>query len=187
MRHEFDEDMKIAPDDISKMLKAQNSAADDNIDLFIRQRSLGNIERAKRLGRYYVEDLLDCVWTKPPSAIKQDVFELQLKLLFCYAVHRVVEDYSPNALLSNSAISSFYEHLEDAAPELFSEIANNAAFTIYIYLHRGKEESTQTIGKSFAKLCGAAQDEDSEVLGEGAYLRYLSGCVQRMMEIGYVM
>lgn len=182
----FDEDIKIAPRDISELLKVQAAVSDDNIDLFIRQRSLGNIERAKRLGRLYVEDLLDCVWTKPPTVLSHDVFELQLELLFCYAVHRVMEDHSPNTLLSNTALSSFYEGLEDAAPELFEEISSNAAFTVYIYLHRGNEESTEAIGKAFAKLCGAAEDEDCAALGEGAYLRYLSGCVQRIIEVGYI-
>ena len=186
-QHEFDEDIKIAPAGFSKLSKKQSVQTDDSIDLFIRQRSLGNVERAKNLGKHYVEDLLDCLWTKPPVMVDSDSFELQLKLLFCYAVHRAVEDYSPNTVLAHSTIASFYETLEDAAPELFDAIANNPAFTMYLYLHRGKEESTQTVGKSFAKLCDVPEDEDCAALGEGAYLRYLSGCVQRMLDVGYQM
>ncbi|MEG1774331.1 MAG: hypothetical protein RR320_05710, partial [Oscillospiraceae bacterium] len=120
-RHE-DEDIKIAPEDLSKLFHKENPVADDTIDLFIRQRSLGNTDRARTLGARYVEDLLDCVWTKPPAGIEPQRFELQLRLLFAYAVHRIVEDYSPNPIVAHAALSSFYEQLEEADPVAFGAI-----------------------------------------------------------------
>lgn len=187
MRGRFDdEDVKIAPEDLSKLFEKENPVADDNIDLFIRQRGNGNTERARALGGRFVEDLLDCVWTKPPETVEPALFELEMRLLFAYAIHRIIEDYSPNSIVAHTALSSVYERLEDADPGLFSAINDNPAFSLYLYLHRSGEENTQNVGLLFAELCGKAGDTDCAAIGEGAYARFLSACAQKMLSAGYV-
>ncbi len=181
-----DDDIKIAPEDLSKLFERGNPVADDNIDLFLRQRSNGNTARARTLGEQYVSDLIDCVWTRAPEDVAPVCFELQLKLLFAYVVHRIVEDYSPNHIVANAALGSFYEHLEEADPKIFEEINDNAAFSLYLYLHRSGEEKASEIGKTFAGLCDAGADSDCEAIGESAYARFLGGCAQRMLSAGYL-
>lgn len=181
-----DDDVKIAPTDFSAMLQKKNPVADDNIDLFLRQRANKNTLRARILGKQYVADLLDCAWTRPPQDIDQDLFDLQLKLLFAYAVHRIVEDHSPNHIVANTVLGSFYEALEEADAPLFGQINDNAAFSLYIYLHRSGEECAQSIGKTFAGLCHAIESADCAVLGESAYARFFGGCAQRMLAAGFV-
>ncbi|MEG2175094.1 MAG: hypothetical protein RR135_06390 [Oscillospiraceae bacterium] len=180
-----DDDIKIAPDDLSQLFKVENPVADDNIDLFIRQRGLGNTEKARALGMRFVEELLDCVWTKPPEGVDATTFDLQLKLLFAYAVHRIVEDYSPNSIVAQGTLSSFYEQLEADDRELYRAVNNCPAFSLYLYLHRSGEECAETVGKVFAKLCGMPDNADCAMLGEGGYARFYSACAQQMLTAGY--
>lgn len=49
--HYNDDDVKIAPEDLSKLFDRGNPVADDNIDLFLRQRSNGNTARAPEARR----------------------------------------------------------------------------------------------------------------------------------------
>lgn len=181
-----DDDVKIAPEDLSKLFTSENPIADDNIDLFMHQRANGNTARAHELGMHYVEDLIDCVWTRPPEDVKSEDFELQLKLLFSYAVHRIIEDHSPNHIIANAALASFYEHLEDADLHLYEEINDNAAFSLYIYLHRSGDECAESVGKTFSKLCNAGEDSDCVIIGESAYARFFGACSQRMLNAGFV-
>ena len=181
-----DDDIKIAPEDLSKLFTKENPQADDNIDLLMRQRSNGNTARAKLLGKQYTADLIDCVWTKAPQDVDASAFELQLKLLFAYVVHRIISDYSPNAIIENSVLSSFFENLEDADPQLSKDINNNGAFSLYVLLHRSGEENAEKIGKIFADNCNAGLESDCNIIGESAYARYLSACTQRMLATEFV-
>ena len=183
--HYNDDDVKIAPDDLSKLFASENPVADDNIDLFLQQRANGNTARARKLGMQYVEDLIDCVWTRPPEDVKSETFDLQLKLLFAYAVHRIVEDHSPNQIVANATLGSFYEHLEDADQHLYEEINNNAAFSLYMYLHRAGDENAQSVGKTFSELCSAGDYSDCVIIGESAYGRFFGACAQRMLNVGF--
>lgn len=180
-----DDDVKIAPNDLSQLFKKENPVADDNIDLYLRQRSLGNTARARRLGKEYVADLIDCVWTKAPQGVDNAVFDTQVKILFAYVVHRIIEDYSDNHIVANTAISSFYEQLEQEEPALFEALCNGTAFTMYLYTHRSGTENAQTIGEVFASLCEAKENEDCAVIGESAYARFVGACAQRMVQAGY--
>ena len=181
-----DEDIKIATvssDNVRK--EKQKWAADDNIDLFILQRSIGNTDRARALGDLFVEDLSHCVWTKPPADVDEDEYELQLRLLFAYVVHRIVEDHSPNHILAHAALSYFYERLEAHAEPVFKAINASPAFSLYLYLHRCGEERAQTVGKTFAKLCRAEQNIDCAIIGESGYARFYGLCAQRILSAGY--
>ena len=184
--HYNDDDVKIAPEDLSKLFDRGNPVADDNIDLFLRQRSNGNTARARKLGAQYVSDLIDSVWTRAPEDVDPADFELQLKLLFAYVVHRIIEDYSPNHIVANAALGSFYEHLEEADPAVYEEINDSAAFSLYLYLHRSGKETAAEIGKTFAGLCKAGEDSDCNMIGECGYARFLGGCAQRMLSAGYL-
>lgn len=114
------------------------------------------------------------------------IFELQMKLLFAYVVHRIIEDYSPNHIVANAALGSFYEHLEEADPAVYEEINDSAAFSLYLYLHRSGKETAAEIGKIFAGLCKAGEDSDCNMIGECGYARFLGGCAQRMLSAGYL-
>ena len=180
-----DEDIKIAPQNLSDLGKKENPDTDHNIDLYLRQRSLGNTDRAKALGRAFVGDLIDCVWTKAPEEIDPAVFDTQLKILFVYAVHRTVDGYSENHILANTAIGSFYELLEQEEPAFFTALCKSTAFTMYLYAHRSCQENAESVGGIFASLCGAEGNEDCAAIGESAYARFTGACVQRMAEAGY--
>lgn len=182
---DHDEDIKIAPDDITKLFEEERQTPDDGIDLFIRQKSLGNIERARKAGTALAADLLDCVRGRPPEGIGGELFELQTKLLFAYAVNRAIEDRSPNSILSHVALSNFYEVLEEAEPALFESISGGAAFSLYLYLHRTGKENPRAVGETFAKLCEAQGNPVVIRAGEQAFPAFLSACEERIRKAGY--
>jgi len=181
-----DDDVKIAPNDLSKLFEKENPVADDNIELYLRQRSLGNTAKARKLGKEYVSDMLDCVWTKAPEEIDPVLFDTQLKILFAYAVHRIVEDYSDNHIVANTALGSFHEQLEQEDPALFDALCDQTGFSMYLYAHRSGHENAQSIGEVFSTLCGAKGNETCVLLGESAYARFTGACAQRMVNVGYV-
>ncbi len=180
-----DEDIKIAPQDLSELKKREAPDTQDNIELYLKQRDLGNTARARRLGRAFAEDLKSCVWTKAPESVDPSVFDTQLKILFVYAIHRTVDSYSENRILANSVIASFYELLENEDPGFFTALCQSTAFTMYLYAHRSRQENAESVGSIFASMCGKAGDEDLAAIGESAYARFTGACVQRMAEAGY--
>ncbi len=180
-----DDDIKIAPDNISKLFKGENPVADDNIDMFFLQRKLGNTQKARRFGVEMVKELLDCVWTTSPDMVEPKEFELQLKILFAYTVHRIVEDYSPNPIVANACVSSFYECLESEEPELFQKITQSPAFSLYLYLHRSKEENAKSVGLTFSKLCSSSMDEQTRSIGETAYCRFMGFIANKLASVGF--
>ena len=180
-----DDDIKIAPNDLSKLFEKENPEADDNIELYLKQRSLGNTAKARALGKEFVSDMLDCVWTKAPEKIDPALFDTQIKILFAYAVHRIIEDYSDNYIVANTAIGSFHEQLEQEDPELFEALCDQTGFSMYLYAHRSGHENAESIGEIFASLCGAKDNEICVLLGESAYARFTGACAQRMVNVGY--
>ena len=159
--------------------------ADDNIDLFFSQRRVGNTQKARQFGVEMVKDLLDCVWTAAPDMVDAKEFELQLKILFAYTVHRIVEDYSPNTIVANACVSSFYECLENEDSQLFQKITQSPAFSLYLYHHRIGEENSENVGKTFAGLCSTSLDEQCRSIGETAYCRYMGSCANKLASVGF--
>ena len=180
-----DDDVKIVPDKISQLFKKENPVADDNIDMFLTQRKLGNTQKARQFGIEMVKALLDCVWTSSPEMVDPNEFDLQLKILFSYAVHRILEDYSPNPIVANAAVSSFYEHLEEEEGELFQKITQSPAFSLYLYLHRSGEENAESVGKTFAGLCSTTLDEQCRSIGETAYCRFMGFIANELANVGF--
>lgn len=181
-----DDDMKIAPDDLSKLFSRENPVADDNIDMLMRQRANKNTQRARELGARYVKELIDCVWTKAPGDVEPKVFETQLKLLFSYTVHRIIEDYSPNHIVADTALAAFYDELDDADENLSQMINDSAAFSMYVYLHRSGSDNAERIGEVFADLCDAGAGSECAIIGESAYNRFFGSCAQNMLDAGFV-
>lgn len=181
----MDDDMKIAPENLSELFLEKNPVADEQLALFLGQRANHNTKRAKQLGREFAVSLSNCVWTQTPEDVDPVLFSIQMKLLFAYTVHRLIGDYSPNQIVANTALSSFYEALEEIEPTVFEQINESAAFTLYFYLHRTREESSTSIGKTFASLCSAGESSDCELIGESAYSRFIGICAQQLVSAGY--
>ena len=108
-----------------------------------------------------------------------------MRLLFCYVANRVIEDDSPNTVLAHTALSAFYERMDDAQPDMFDCLSDTAAFSLYLYLHRSGEETVGRIGEIFAKLRGVPDSEVCKQAGEEAYIGFTHSCRKRLKEAGY--
>ena len=111
-----DFDMKISPENSTQTDKEAEKASQAQIDFFLEQRDLGNMEKAQHLGDSFFEVLLKLEKMKAPHHVDRAVLDHQLQLLYCYVVHRITQEMSPNSIVAQKTLSSFYERLAQAEP-----------------------------------------------------------------------
>lgn len=180
---DLDADMKIVPDkEPEPKVDAEEIAAQE----FLRQRELGNIDRARELGAYYAKGLLephgplaDALKDKDPA------IQHQQYLLYSYVVNRVITDLSPNSILAQAALSRFYNDVEDTSPELYRHINDMAAFSLYILHNRAKANSDEEIGTVFAGLCGCEIDKELSECGSAMFRQLYAYCAEQMKKTNY--
>jgi hypothetical protein len=184
VKQENDDDVKIVPEDISTLFAPQKPA-DANVDALLRERGLGNTGRAYDLGAQLAHAVLEERFKKAPPQVAENDFSLQMRLLFSYAVQRVLQDESPNGILANTALSGFHETVERASPEFHRALNESAALSLYFYLYHAGRRDAHAIAKQFADLCGVPGDAACEREGASAYDRFAAFCADAIRAAGY--
>lgn len=177
-----DSDMKIASHHMNKTVDMSEGAA----NTFVREKSNGNTEKARRLGKQFAAELTTT--RKGATLFGIGAFDNQRtmdqrKVLFAYIVNRVTNDMTPNSILSQSVLSSFYESVKQQSEELHELITDAAAFSLYILAHRSSPGNAEEIGKVFAQLCD--REEDPVFIHYGAELSnyFIMYCTQLMLRM----
>ena len=132
-----DSDIKIVPDKPSKVFDMSEGAA----YAFIREKTNGNMEKARALGKRFAGEL-----TAGRTGVAQfgvGAFDdqdtlAQRNVLFAFIVGRVIEEMAPNSIVAQSAMSAFYETIERTSPEIYRQISDSAALSLYIFSARSK-------------------------------------------------
>ena len=166
-----DEDMKIVPDlaPASPHQESDEAAGD-----FIRHRDNGNIQRAKELGEQFARSMKAL-----ESAAGDPVILAQKKVLYAFVVNKVIEEKAPDSILAQAALSSFYQTVEEIAPEDSDTISDSVAFSLYILADRGRRNRAQdTPGEVFAELCGQRGREEYCYIGQSLYNQYHLDCME---------
>ena len=179
--------MKISPNNIARADKEAEKATEAQIDFFLQQRDLGNMEKAQYLGDQFVEELLKLERTKAPDHADRAVLDHQLQLLYCYVVHRATQEMSPNSIVAQKTLSSFYERLAEVEPALFHAMNGNMSFSMYLYLSRTGEESPESIGREFAQLCGIPDSKVCRNIGASSYQKFAEMCKKMIEETPYIL
>ena len=130
-----DSDIKIVPDKPSKVFDMSEGAA----YAFIREKTNGNMEKARALGKRFAGEL-----TAGRTGVAQfgvGAFDdqdtlAQRNVLFAFIVGRVIEEMAPNSIVAQSAMSAFYETIERTSPEIYQQISDSAALSLYIFSAR---------------------------------------------------
>jgi len=169
-----DSDIKIfgADEDAADTAELLESAA-----FLDRQRENGNIERAKSLGESLAElkpNNTDSATIEHLIAVDETnpgVLERQVRALLVFLAQNTLSEKLITPLLSTCSVNAMYDKIIETSPEFYQSICDGAAATFYnLSLGRGNDVA-ESIGESFAMLCGMEGDEEYTALGAKLYRR----------------
>ena len=153
----YDSYIKIFPDKPSKVFDMSEGAA----YAFIREKTNGNMEKARALGKRFAGELTAGRTGMAQFGVgafdDQDTLA-QRNVLFAFIVGRVIEEMAPNSIVAQSAMSAFYETIERTSPEIYRQISDSAALSLYIFSARSTPGDETAAGEVFARLCGREGD-----------------------------
>jgi len=173
-----DADMKIAPDSFSAV-PGNDAGAEDEAEDYLRQKSAGNISRARDLGERYAAMLTREVsenFDPWPAELAQELHAHHRLLLLTYVVNRTLAEFSPNSILAQTALNVFYSELDEKAPHLDRYIRDMASYSLYVLCERSHNSHDDEIGKIYARLC--ADKDNTQLMDEGNryYRKYYAAC-----------
>lgn len=178
-----DEDMKIAPSGGFSQSAGAEESSEVAAEQFLKLKSSGNIEKARRLGNRFALLLLE---KHAETAGADDSLRAHQQLVLCsYAVTRAVSDCAPHSLLAQTSMNVFYDCLEDSAPELYRHISDVGALSLYILCERSHQGRDHEIGEVYARLCGAEGDAALSAEGNELYRRFYEYCAMEHDKINY--
>lgn len=133
-----------------------------------RQVISGNLQKARDFGKVLADSF-------PEAAEKEELLNIagccgvelsrsikdQAIILCVFTAEYCINNYMPDAILSTTALTMLYDTLTANSPVLYSELLSSTAFSFYYMNTEGKNAEPDTIGKTFAMLCG---DKNSESL-----------------------
>lgn len=180
-----DEDMKIVD---GSFTPSEADGAEAEAKTYMRQKSAGNVDRARALGGQFALALRErfARLNDPAFTDENTLREHHQAVLFSYAVNRVIADLSPNSILAQTALNVFYKDLEDHTPVLAEHIRDMAAFSLYILCERSEVCVDEEIGKIYARLCG--EEGSRQLMDEGnrCYRDYFDQCSRLHEQTQYV-
>lgn len=164
-----DSDVKIFTDSDET---AENPYEVSVIAEMTKQRSNGNIKKAKDLGKHLAEIFVD-----EPSLLSQLEGELgkiecnddqmyHVKVLLVFTAEYCINHLLPATVLSNTAVTALYDTVIKKASEFYDKLDDAAEYSFYYLAVRKGIEISNNIGISFAMLCGKADDEYYSQLGK---------------------
>ncbi len=132
-----------------------------------RQRANGNTEKARKLGVYLAEIFLNdeeinkhiasAVGKVPKTKYSMD----QVRILIVFSAQWCLSHRLPAALLSNTAVNSFYDKISETR-DIYNDLSDGPEFSFYSLAVRECETSAQAIGETFKRLCDRDDDESND-------------------------
>lgn len=179
LHRDEDDDIKIASFSESTRSGREN-AADAMAALFLRHRSNGNLEKAQKLGEVLAKLLAGEGSHIELMGSLGGVNRIHKELLCSFAVSVAIEQYLPDAVLSQMAEDTFFEEIKRLSPSLHRFINDSGAFSFYYLAYRRGGDVEHSIGKTFATLCDLDEDAVCAELGEAIYCRCISLVAQEV-------
>lgn len=181
-----DADMKIVPESFSPAPAETEDGAE--VEAFLRQKSVGNVARARELGQQYAELLMQETqenFEPWPENMADSLRAHHRLLMLSYVVNRVVAELSPNSILAHTALNVFYSTVEARAPQLDKYIRDMASYSLYVLCERSESCTPEQIGKIFARLCADKGNEALALEGQAHYRAYYDACSKLHHNAGY--
>lgn len=170
-----DNDMKIVGENPSDDIK-KNKELFGDITEYEKEKSNGNIKRAKELGTVLAKEFVS-VCRKDELLISEGDSEslmTQKILLLSFTVMAGLEQYCPNMTLANAARTAFFDQLYVLDKDLFERSSDTGAFSFYYLSFRRGTEVDRRVGQTFAMLCSHDGDPIYQEIGEALYCWFLS-------------
>jgi hypothetical protein len=181
-----DEDMKIVGDSFSPL--PAEDPAETEARRFLKQKSVGNIEKARELGKLYARAVVDMTKNSPLGAAADcGQMEIHHQLVLCsYVVNRVVAEHSPDSILAQTSLRVFYDEVERASTVMYAHISDPAAFSLYTLWERSRNRDEDEIGRIYAKLCGLEGNCKTIQDGNALHRWFIAVCTQYIENTAYV-
>ena len=169
MSFQEDRDIKIAHFSTEKKKPAMEF--DEEPDRLFDHKLNGNTEKARLLGASVVREMLvgDINARFQIVDDKMYAYQPQIRLLITFAAIVGLQTKLPDALLSQMALSAFYETIQNALPAFYEDIADSGSFSVYYLAYRRGEEVEENIGRSFAAVCDKDKNETFIALGRSLF------------------
>lgn len=163
-----DSDMKIVGEEIKSDQVAEDIK--ETSRLLEREKSNGNLNRARRLGAIMADEVAAVEGEVPTN---EAVFVTQRRILLAFAVEVALETILPNSILSETARSVFYETLRKTAPSIYEDLQGSGAFSFYYLALREGKDVVKSVGEAYASLCGRARDNALAKKGGDLYIYFI--------------
>ncbi len=169
-------------DDDMKIVGAEQPAAVDTAAQWSVQKANGNIDRARRLGKVLAQQLLN---------IQEDdsAMLLQKQMLFTFTIDTVGQTMLPDALLVETARSTFFERVRELLPDFEATLQRLGAFTFYRLAVDGYHPAALPavkIGAMFAALCGKGDDKAATEEGAQLFIAFVKRLEETVSMVEFV-
>ena len=169
-------------DDDMKIVGAEQPATVDTAAQWSVQKANGNIDRARRLGKVLAQQLLNI--QEDDSALL-----LQKQMLFTFTIDTVGPTMIPDALLVETARSTFFERVRELLPDFEATLQRLGAFTFYRLAVDGYHPAALPaikIGSMFAALCGKGEDKDTTEEGARLFIAFVTRLEETISMVDFV-
>ena len=161
-----DRDIKI----FSKNSKQdETDALIDLVEVIARQRSNGNVEKARLLGEDAADTIIDSDLISKfiLGSVPDEDTVYQIRLLFTFVAESSLRSSLEIPSLSTVAVNAMYKKLSEFDSELYENTTD--AFTFYYLALRRANNIEGRIGNRFAMLCSKENDEEYKKMGTTLY------------------
>lgn len=184
----FDEDIKIA-DKLPLFKFDINADNEETKQVLEREKANGNLEKASRLGAVLAGEVWDL--ERMPLVLERNLADndgvmLQIRMLYCFAVHVAADEFAKNAIISKKVLSVFNDVLKDNSPGFYAELENSGSFSFYYLEHRSQEKGVEGMGKVFAMLASKKDERAFEELGEKLYIEFVEKVKRHIEDAQFV-
>ena len=164
-----DSDVKIFNDN------SNNKDTVDEVSIIAemtKNRSNGNVSKAKKLGKYLAEifvdepQLLSDLESEVGEIERSDDTMYQIKVLLVFTAEYCINRKLVSSLLSHTAVNALYDTVKKEAFDFYDRLDDAAEYSFYYLAVRKGFEVPENIGISFAMLCGKEKDEYYTNLGK---------------------
>lgn len=156
-----DSDIKIA-----QFGKGRDNLPDKMIADHEQQKQNGNLERARAFGAAMAEKVYAYDAPEPEQ-------KLNKQILYVFASTVAFENFTPSRLTAVTALSSFYDRLKGISLEFYNLISNSAAFSFYYLCLHNRPNMAQSVGETFAMMCGDNGNSSLSKKGSELYASFI--------------
>ena len=154
-----EEDVKIYSSQAEEQKSSPSGDIEKVLENMREHRNNGNLRKAKELGRTLGRIKFDFEELVSQKFIKPDII-YQMKVLFVFSAEANLQIFVYDPLLYTTAINSMYEEIQKHEEGFYKNISDGVAYSFYYSEMKKGGDIALNIGKAFAMLC-SAQNNDS--------------------------